>query len=556
MPTDINFTSSGTTTNTATNTGWTCRPSNDGSFGTCSRNDNSSSFNYVCSGRQSDGTWSRCEVDTPVLGARNTPGSSSSGDSVRHVVNLDSPVTYNPHGQITRSDQRFEEFNTRNNVQSLNFRSNLGEMHTLNYDKQGNLLSGTQLREKYEAYLKNNPNPQPKNLDKSFEDKFKKYDSFEQFKQDAREALMQKSSGSDSHLNQPVKMNSGTDKEKFDALRKEVELREAKEKEQFNKLKQESSQLQQEIEKSWANCTPEEEVYKNSSISKEYMIKIGLIPPRVEKKPEDKIDTQIKELVEKFIETHPKYKDTLTTTEYSSLKEELIKAAENTKRSKGNSLFDMFQKMSLISSAKANPVGIAIVAEEIIALGGNVLISAIVANKAIEDYNKYQELEDTFSKPQVLSTPVQEQYESKESFPAQEPSAVPLPGFEAHNISDKMPLAEEFPITEIEYENLISLKEGDHTTKSRLKDQQLPTEGKIRFVPDSQYFPSMPLAKGPNNGFYDRFDNEWVKGPSRTEGEPFEWDVQLSETGKAQLGHLSGDGKHINVSLKGRITHK
>ena len=39
----------------------------------------------------------------------------------------------------------------------------------------------------------------------------------------------------------------------------------------------------------------------------------------------------------------------------------------------------MFQKMSLISSAKANPVGIAIVAEEIIALGGNVLISDTVA---------------------------------------------------------------------------------------------------------------------------------------------------------------------------------
>lgn len=39
-------------------------------------------------------------------------------------------------------------------------------------------------------------------------------------------------------------------------------------------------------------------------------------------------------------------------------------------------------------------------------------------------------------------------------------------------------------------------------------------------------------------------------------GEPFEWDVQLSKKGKEQLGHLSRDSKHINVSLKGKITHK
>jgi len=31
--------------------------------------------------------------------------------------------------------------------------------------------------------------------------------------------------------------------------------------------------------------------------------------------------------------------------------------------------------------------------------------------------------------------------------------------------------------------------------------------------------------------------------------------VQLSQTGKAQLGHLSKNVKNINVSLKGKITH-
>jgi hypothetical protein len=32
-------------------------------------------------------------------------------------------------------------------------------------------------------------------------------------------------------------------------------------------------------------------------------------------------------------------------------------------------------------------------------------------------------------------------------------------------------------------------------------------------------------------------------GPSRTAGQPFEWDVQLP------------DGRHLNVSLHGEITH-
>jgi hypothetical protein len=38
----------------------------------------------------------------------------------------------------------------------------------------------------------------------------------------------------------------------------------------------------------------------------------------------------------------------------------------------------------------------------------------------------------------------------------------------------------------------------------------------------------------------------------------FEWDVQLSRTGKAQLGWLSraGDMAHINVSLDGEMTHQ
>jgi filamentous hemagglutinin len=59
-----------------------------------------------------------------------------------------------------------------------------------------------------------------------------------------------------------------------------------------------------------------------------------------------------------------------------------------------------------------------------------------------------------------------------------------------------------------------------------------------------------------NGGYLDKFNNEWTKGPSRTLGEVFEWDVQLSPVGKNKLGWASRDGKHLNVSLKGRITHE
>lgn len=91
--------------------------------------------------------------------------------------------------------------------------------------------------------------------------------------------------------------------------------------------------------------------------------------------------------------------------------------------------------------------------------------------------------------------------------------------------------------------------------KGVLKNAQLPTTGKIRYVPPKNWTPSQPLPKM-NGGVVDRFGNTWTKGPSRTTGQAFEWDVQLSNTGKGQLGRFSRDGSHLNVSLDGRITHK
>ncbi|WP_392562170.1 polymorphic toxin type 17 domain-containing protein [Orbus sturtevantii] len=94
------------------------------------------------------------------------------------------------------------------------------------------------------------------------------------------------------------------------------------------------------------------------------------------------------------------------------------------------------------------------------------------------------------------------------------------------------------------------------TIAQRLKYAKLPTTGKIRFVPSQSYHPNQPLPKGNSNGYLDKFLNEWVKGPSRTVGQEFEWDVQLSKLGEKQLGWASRDGKHLNVSLDGKITHK
>ena len=92
-----------------------------------------------------------------------------------------------------------------------------------------------------------------------------------------------------------------------------------------------------------------------------------------------------------------------------------------------------------------------------------------------------------------------------------------------------------------------------HNVCRTAKEAQLPTEGKIRYVPPKNKGNTLPRTS--TGGYIDRFSNIWTKGPSRTLGEPFEWDVQLSKAGKRMLGWLSRDRRHINVSPKGIITH-
>lgn len=91
--------------------------------------------------------------------------------------------------------------------------------------------------------------------------------------------------------------------------------------------------------------------------------------------------------------------------------------------------------------------------------------------------------------------------------------------------------------------------------KGAIKAAGLPTTGRVRYVPPANWNPPAPLPRGRQNGYMDKFGNEWVRGPSRTCGEPYEWDVQLSNQGRAQLGWASRDNAHLNVSLGGHITH-
>lgn len=83
---------------------------------------------------------------------------------------------------------------------------------------------------------------------------------------------------------------------------------------------------------------------------------------------------------------------------------------------------------------------------------------------------------------------------------------------------------------------------------------KLPTDGPISFVPPKNWNPKNPV-KGPNGGYMDAFGNEWKKGPSRTDGQHFEWDV-VPKSKDSGLAEFSRDGSHVNVSWDGVVTHR
>jgi hypothetical protein len=111
------------------------------------------------------------------------------------------------------------------------------------------------------------------------------------------------------------------------------------------------------------------------------------------------------------------------------------------------------------------------------------------------------------------------------------------------------------------FKNNVENKITQHTgIKGLLKKARLPTKGKLRYVPPKKLHVSEGLPQvvwhDRRRGFVDRFGNVWLKGESRTQGHDFEWDVQLSKQGIQQVGWMTRDNSHLNVSLDGRVTHK
>ena len=58
---------------------------------------------------------------------------------------------------IKKFNKRHEAFEARSKLFTLNKLKDRGEIYTLPYDDKGNLLSGTQIQDKYDAYLQDKP---------------------------------------------------------------------------------------------------------------------------------------------------------------------------------------------------------------------------------------------------------------------------------------------------------------------------------------------------------------------------------------------------------------
>jgi hypothetical protein len=80
----------------------------------------------------------------------------------------------------------------------------------------------------------------------------------------------------------------------------------------------------------------------------------------------------------------------------------------------------------------------------------------------------------------------------------------------------------------------------------------LPTDGPVPFVPPKRWDVNNPRMGEINGrrGYLDEFGNVWVKGRGVGDA-PFEWDVQV----RGGLERLSKDGKHVNVTPGGKISH-
>ncbi len=95
---------------------------------------------------------------------------------------------------------------------------------------------------------------------------------------------------------------------------------------------------------------------------------------------------------------------------------------------------------------------------------------------------------------------------------------------------------------------------GQPSKRGRLKKAMLPRRGKFRFIPNKEWDPRDRIKwDNVKKGYVDAGNNVWTTGPSRTPGQPFESDVQLDP--RSDWVKFSKDGKHLNVTLDGRISH-
>jgi hypothetical protein len=185
---------------------------------------------------------------------------------------------------------------------------------------------------------------------------------------------------------------------------------------------------------------------------------------------EDQLDIKLKELVDKFIHDKPEYAEEIEKTGYTELKRQLIEAAKQ--QIKAKQIQDKSQDTTLLDTigygvnelfgiheAKANPLVAVVIAEEIITYGGALLISLLITEKAVSDYNQHSELDENFNKPKILSTPIPKQLNTTETFPQKDPNKFEqLPGFIPSDLGIES-LQEGFDPYETKLEDLIFYKD-------------------------------------------------------------------------------------------------
>lgn len=435
----INYTSSGINTNKPTIDSWVCKPSKDGSL-TCTKNLDSASTYHPSSNNNS--SWQNFTYK-PFLSTAYASLASF------QKIDLSSTKTNNKTDELIREIHEGEQKKPSESARitheicSLNMVLNKDMFDGLDFPYGNKSLEELKniLEQKSSLVeeLKSSTNQQPKLTDITSE---KQLSPLPVLEPESQYVPIPKLAQPIIEQQKIVNTTVSTEKEQFNYPPR---LKPAGPLPVTEMLENSKIELDAQIKKQHSNMI---DVYKKmKSISR--LAKNDLI--------KNTLDDQLHSLVDKFAKSNPKYQKLLSNTDFPVLKQELVKIVQNNQKQENRTGVFFVNELLGISSANATPVlGIALVAEEIVALGGTTLVSAIVANKAIEDYSKYQELEDKFNEPKVLSTPINEQTVTKETFPDHSEKYLPLPGFSP--IQTKAPTAETFPVHEQDWQDLILYK--------------------------------------------------------------------------------------------------